>query len=70
MGKLSRNCSASKGLIKKATVPICVAVIRAALSSRPVITMTWVGGDMAHSRARTSKPDARIRGEQPPASTT
>jgi hypothetical protein len=44
------------GLMKKATGPICIAVARAARSSRAVMTITRVCGDSAHNRARTSSP--------------
>src|SRR5881275_1518999 len=52
----ARNCSSLKGLMKKATGPMAMAVARAAKSSRAVMTITRVFGESAQRRAKTSKP--------------
>src|SRR5215472_3019809 len=50
------NFSSLNGFMKNATGPIAIAVARAAKSSRAVITITFVFGEIAQSRASTSKP--------------
>src|SRR4029077_16265083 len=50
------NFSSLNGFMKNATGPIAIAVARAARSSRAVMTITRVLGEIAQRRASTSKP--------------
>src|SRR5438477_271661 len=54
--KAAMNFSSSNGFMKNATGPIAMAVARAARSSRAVMTITFVRGEIAQRRARSSKP--------------
>ena len=52
----AKNRLLSKGLRKKANAPACFTVVSAARSSRPVMKITRVLGDLAHKWASNTIP--------------